>query len=326
MFILPFSLFAQDVHFSMSEFSPIIQNPGSTGDFRGDWRVANIHRRQWSTLGVPWLTTSIGYDHQFYMKKDRFSAGAVIMNDKSGTGELTANAFVLSGAYHKKINSEHFSMGINLSYFNKSLTWKSLSFGDQWNDAAGYFDNNLPTGETFAKDATHFFNFDWGATWHHKWEKFSAGAGFAQYHLNKPKESFFQSENRLRIRNHFQIWALYPLSEKIDLIPETHYSFDIKASEVVTGCKAWFRLPENNYRLDEISAGVLIRNGIRRNFDAIIITTGFRTRGWTIGLAYDVNVSGLSVATNSFGAIEIGLIYTGISTWLEKFTVPCDRY
>jgi hypothetical protein len=44
--------------------------------------------------------------------------------------------------------------------------------------------------------------------------------------------------------------------------------------------------------------------------DAAIIHCRFDYKGLTLGLSYDINVSKLSVSTNTFGAPEVSMMYT----------------
>jgi len=42
-------------------------------------------------------------------------------------------------------------------------------------------------------------------------------------------------------------------------------------------------------------------------------------------LSYDINVSGLSQSTN-VSTFEISLIYKSISTVLNSYSIPCERF
>ena len=54
--------FAQDIHFSQFNNSPLNLNPAQTGLFNGDWRFVGNLRNQWSSVPVPYRTFSLSTD------------------------------------------------------------------------------------------------------------------------------------------------------------------------------------------------------------------------------------------------------------------------
>jgi hypothetical protein len=61
---------AQDIHFSQFFNSPLSTNPANTGFIpAADFRVGANYRDQWSTIPVPYKTTSIWGDVQFLRNK-----------------------------------------------------------------------------------------------------------------------------------------------------------------------------------------------------------------------------------------------------------------
>jgi len=76
----------------------------------------------------------------------------------------------------------------------------------------------------------------------------------------------------------------------------------------------------------ELMAGAYIRNGFLSNADAIAVLIGATIGRIDVALCYDITVSGLKTATNSNGAFEISVQYKSISTVLNSYSIPCERF
>ena len=85
-------------------------------------------------------------------------------------------------------------------------------------------------------------------------------------------------------------------------------------------------LEKNKAKATGLFAGVIVRNGINRNTDAAIAILGLKFKQLEVGVNYDFNVSDLKYATQSRGAYEFSIVYTGASSMLQKTAVPCDRF
>ena len=81
---------AQDIHFSQFYASPLTLNPAATGDFKGDWRINNIYRKQWNAISPGYMTNALGFDMPVYLAGEKFSGGINLVIDKSGPGEMFA--------------------------------------------------------------------------------------------------------------------------------------------------------------------------------------------------------------------------------------------
>jgi hypothetical protein len=97
------------------------------------------------------------------------------------------------------------------------------------------------------------------------------------------------------------------------------------AQELLLGGDVGLYAPESDL-VDEIFLGIDVRDGFNRNGDAFIASLGFAMENFTVGLAYDINYSGLNESTNNRGAIEVSLIYISPSTAIKQITIPCDRF
>ncbi len=316
---------AQDIHFSQYYFSPLSLNPANTGNFLGDYRVAMNYRSQWRDIQKAYKTTSLSGEANIYPANQQTSIGLYFLNDKSG-GNLIVNKIFLSGAIHKKISGINLHLGVQPGIVLKSIDFNAHTFPNQLNWDKGQFDNGLPNNETYTSQKTNYFDLNAGAGASARVGKFEGGLYFAMFHLTKPKETFYASNNKLPMRKLFNLDAKYYLNEKITLNLYSMMAATTKASDWVTGFNVEYNLNKTPFFTNAVFLGFMWRDGVKRVSDAGIITGGLKYKNYTAGVSYDINISKLHTATAYRGALEFALIYTSKNTRLVKKQIPCDRY
>jgi type IX secretion system PorP/SprF family membrane protein len=125
--IISINISAQDINFTLFNYSPLTLNPANTGNFMGDWRLAGNYRNQWATAPNPFRTSSISFDTKFNVFKQKLGAGLFFINDESGAGGLNYNKLFASLGYEKEINKNYFNLGLQLGY-----VFGSVSNWDTW--------------------------------------------------------------------------------------------------------------------------------------------------------------------------------------------------
>ncbi len=316
---------AQDVHFSQYYFSPLSLNPANTGNFKGDWRLFGNYRSQWRDISKAYNTYSVGGDVNFFPKNLNFSGGLIFISDKSG-GNLVVNKILPSFAFHHKIVGFNMNYGIQTGYVMKSIDFYAHSFPNQLNWNSGKFDNTLPNIETNVVQRTNYFDINAGVSVSRRFGKIEPEIGFAAFHLNKPKESFVSDDNRLPVRNAFNLGLSYYLNDKIILKAYSLYGATTKASDMVSGLNVEYVLSKNTFFTNSVFAGFMWRSGFNRNADAGIATVGMNYSHYTVGVSYDITFSGLKTAVDYKGAFEIAVIYRSRNSRLGKKIIPCERY
>ena len=317
---------AQDIHFSQFYASPLTLNPAATGDFKGDWRINNIYRNQWSALGPGYMTNALGFDMPVYLAGEKFSGGINLVTDKSGPGGLFVTKINLSVAWHRTFNKHALHFGYQAGYVMKSVNVNNLTFPDQFNQETGNFDTKLLSYDDKLNNHYSFLDMNVGIGWNRKFGKITPKAGFALFHINKPKDSFYKQDDNLKIRSVFTFQLKWELNEIIYIQPDILYMQQQKAIDFVAGVRAGRKMKENAANITGIFAGLHARNTFTAETDAAIITAGVNLKNIDVGLSYDINVSSLQPATKNKGAFEISFIYTVLSTQLVKIKIPCDRY
>jgi type IX secretion system PorP/SprF family membrane protein len=299
----------QDIHYSQFNASPFNLNPAQTGLFDGDWRFVGNYRSQWSAIPVPYKTFSLAGDTRLKtkMENDVPGVGLQINNDKSGDSRFGTTQIFVSGSYIKKLtaDSTHFiSIGLQPGVTTKSFNVNVLTFDNQYD--GDQYNASLASGENFAK--TRITYFDMGAGLAYMWRKndrMKVNFGVAAFHLNRPKQSFFNNDDiRLDIKTTISGIGQIPVSAKLDVVPSFMYQRQGKFQETLLGVFGKYHLKPVNGSGTAVSLG-----GFYRMKDAFILVANMDYRNFNVGISYDVNTSKLREATNRRGGFEISIIY-----------------
>jgi hypothetical protein len=165
-----------------------------------------------------------------------------------------------------------------------------------------------------------------GIVWKTAIRIFEPQLGISLSHVNLPNESFFDDKERLPVRYHFHGSSRIRYSEKIYFLPAFIYMNRKVASELVMGTNIGLRVFEKRSAVKELTAGFFFRDSFFSNTDALSIAGGVTIGRIDIALCYDYNISGLKVATGNRGAFELSFAYRSISTVLNSYSIPCERF
>ena len=300
-----FNSFAQDIHFSQVNRQPLYQNPGNTGDFKGDIRLMLNYKEQWRSVTVPFRTTVIGAD--FKLKKQGINLGAFLFNDDVGDGKLRTIETLLSASKTFKITSDSshiitpgLAVGINF----RQIDFDKLYFDNQFNGVN--FDPTLATNELLATDNRLNVNTSLGFT--HKWlrakdEFLTSGLSF--HNLNRPNQGFFGATVSRDIR--VSLFSVYQVPFKFDfrLKPGLGINFQGKYREFLVGSQVQYILEDRLGKYKAVDGGIWFRGR-----DAIIVRVGAEIQTWSVAVSYDTNISKLVPASNLRGGIEFSVHYT----------------
>ncbi|MGZ3900439.1 MAG: PorP/SprF family type IX secretion system membrane protein [Bacteroidia bacterium] len=317
--------FAQDIHFSQYYLSPLSLNPANTGNYKGDYRFFGNYRSQWRDISKAYNTYSAGGDFNMYPKNQQVSGGLLFISDKSG-GNLNVNKILPSAAIHRKISGFNLHAGIQPGIVFKSIDFYSHSFPNQLNWNSGKFDNTLQNNETNVVQKLTYFDLTVGFAASRRFGKWEPEIGLSYFHLNRPHESFVSTDNKLPIRQAYNLGINYYLNPVIILHAYSLYGTTTNVNDLVSGFNAEYVLSKGPFFTNSVFAGIMWRDGYKRNADAGIVTAGINYSHYTIGFSYDITFSKLKTAVDSKGAFEIAFIYRAKNTRLTKKAIPCERY
>lgn len=314
MFLLlgSFSLYSQDIHYTQFYNSPLTLSPGLTGISNGDIRITGIYRSQWNAANSPYKTFQAGAEKKFYNVQHEswwLSAGLNIFYDRAGDANQATTNIALSGSYTKMLDKENFlTLGLSAGVAQRRFEFDNLTFDNQWN--GDIFDPDRPVNETFNDPNILYPDFGVGFNWRgqkqKKRSKMDLGAG--AFHFNRPNQSYLANDkSSLPVRLSMYIMPTVQITATGDIVGHATSQIQGDYFEALAG--AAYRHHLSTKKAKEVA--VQLGFGYRFNAigDALTPAAEVHYRDWMIGLSWDVNVSGFSVATNRNGGPELTVRY-----------------
>jgi type IX secretion system PorP/SprF family membrane protein len=282
---------AQDPTFTQFYSNPVYLNPALAGS-SGCPRVALNYRNQWPQLTGNFITYAAAYDT--YAKNLSGGVGIMAMHDQQGQGTIQTSMIAGTYSYYLKVNRKFRIMfGGQAAYFQKSLDWSKLTFGDMIDPRRGFI---YQTGDVPRGNGSHgFFDVSAGMVGFTKNFYF----GVAGHHLNRPDESMILGDSKLPIRLTGHMGANIKLGQRgryssnTTLMPNVIYQYQNGFQQFNIG--AYLK-----YEAFTIGAWY-------RNRDAFIVSLGITTEKFRIGYSYDLTVSQLGGVTGGSHEISIGI-------------------
>ena len=239
--------------------------------------------------------------------QDIVGIGVVVNNDVAGDSKMGTTEATLALSYIKALNKRNnhlLSIGIEAGFAQHKIDYDKLYFDNQFN--GNYYDPSLATGEKFNKNSFSYFDISSGVNWFLQTsDRVTFSLGFAMFHLNQPKLSFFDNSDAvLNRRLVFYGNSSFPVASSIDIIPSFLYMNQANYNELTYGATLKFIMERNPFYYSALNFGSFIRQN-----DAAIVSVGLDMRKTSIGISYDFNFSDLHPASRYFGGYEISLIY-----------------
>lgn len=282
-------LLAQDPTFTQFYANPIYLNPAFAGSNNCP-RFAMNYRNEWPNLSGNYVTTSASYDQ--YVKNISGGIGILVTNDQQGKGTIQTSMLGLVYSYHVKVTRKFSLMfGARASWYQKTLDWDKLTFGDMIDPRKGFI---YSTGDVPRGGKRGFFDASAGVVGYSKNFFF----GFAAHHLNEPNESMIIGNSKLPMRLTGHMGAEIKLGKKsrynngTSIMPNIIYQYQQGFQELCIG---------TYIKHNVFTTGIWFRNK-----DAFIVSLGINSKNFKIGYSYDVTVSKLNNGT-SHGSHEISL-------------------
>jgi len=307
LFSLGFSdtLFAQDPEFTQFYANPLYLNPAFAGTARCP-RINLNYRNQWPGISGTYVTYSASYDQ--HIDAIAGGLGLLVTTDKAGQGTLTTTNVSAMYSYLLNINRE-FSMRFagQATYFQKSIDWSKLNFGDMIDERRGFVYN---TNEVPGLNKKSNVDFSAGLLGYSKRYYF----GFAVHHLTEPDEGLIGT-SKLPMKFTGHAGAVLPIGSKSS---ETSISPNV--------------LYQKQQDFQQLNLGLYVTKGSivgglwYRNQDAFIALIGFQQNVFKVGYSYDVTVSRLTNATAGSHEISFSLQFECRPKKKKFRTVSCPSF
>lgn len=308
---------AQDIHFSQFYETSILRNPALMGTFNGDYKIAAVYRSQWSSISNPFQTGVLTGEMKLPVKGesgDYFTAGLAAFYDKAGTSELQTIGIYPALAFTKYLGGgtrSFLSAGFAGGYMQRSFNPEKLTTNSSYPGTGGGQLN--PNGEDFSN--THNSNWDMGAgvslNSATEDDRLTYYLGLGGYHFNRPKRSFFDGSDFVRLDVKWCVNAgmTYRLTDQYGIQVHTNYNRQGVYNEfILGGLLGWKRVTNN-----ESDATLALYGGVFYRFaDAAVPTFKVDYKRISVTASYDVTTSKLNPANGGAGGFEITLIHTGL--------------
>lgn len=307
---------AQDIHFSQYTEAPLYLNP-ALATVSYDTRAIGYYRSQWSSIGKSYLTYGLTFEqaiNHLKLKANHFGVSLNIFYDNAGNGLIKNLMPYLGLNYVMKISDDSkLSLGVQFgtsirTVNSSNFTWDSQFDGFKYNP-------NLP-GENLQTTGIARFDAGGGINYHYaKSERYISAEdgpkfdfGFAAYHLTTPKYSFFNTGDKLYMKyiTYFNGDFGIP-SAGIALVPSITYIIQGPSKELTSGFMVKYIIKDQSVYTAAKKAMALSIGAYYRLKDAVIPTLLFQFDKWGLGIAYDLNLSDLTPATNAKGGLEVCL-------------------
>ncbi len=315
------STFAQDVHFSHMEYSPLTLNPALAGANSPMQGIVN-YRSQWNSVAVPYSTIAASYDARFNEnkrdKKGIVAGGINFFNDQAGDLRVTTTNVNLNLAYHLKLDRKStLGVGIYSGFGQRSISPGEGKWASQFTGSG--FNTGIESGETFNNASFGYFDAGTGILYRYASEEgymtqnrgMILNAGFAMYHVSRPRYSYMnQQDEQLNMRASAFVNAEIGIhNTRGAVLPGIYYQRQGTAQEIFMGAYYRYNLNEGS-KVTGFSKPMSLSVGLfGRIKDAMVGKIMFTFDQYSAGFAYDINVSSLTVVSRARGGFELFLRY-----------------
>jgi len=323
---------SQDIHFSQFNLIPTQLDPSQTGKINGNQRAIINYRTQWKSITNPFTSTGFSVDSRIGNGYNFFGGGLSVYYDKVGSTNMKLLNVNLSLAYHLEISSESYlSAGFQGGFLQRSVDVSQMEFDNQY-DGIGY-NPSYDSKENFA--LTTFFEPDFSFGVSYMYNPVSAKGGFnsrgfngekinvgiSVQHFSRPPFTYLGNTSfKQSLKYLLYINSSLMLSNTLYLEPSGFFAYQQGAFDYVYGANLKFTISQQSLYTTHSSGTNLYLGLFYRTLDAIIINTMFEKENFSVGLSYDLNLSGLTPSSKTRGGFEISLKY--IAPFKNRLRVP----
>ena len=330
------SIGAQDLHFSYYQFAPLNINPAFTGAFYGSYRVSGIYSDKFASVTArPYRTVALSIDAPIIrgIRPQDWVGVGFEMDAIGGAGTYHDSEFdsqtgsypvgpgsfqnwtfsKINAAYHLSLDKKQTNiLTLGGQYSLASRNFKELSLGDTRQGILVGMDPDVDRfnmlrsggGGQNANDNISMPYKDWtiGTMFNARGRNSDLKIGVAVEGLFRPQITNSTERKMMGLNIH----GAYDMAinKKVNLIPGFYYYS-------LGGYSALNYNAHVTYLLDE-EKGIKLDGGLGfRNFRQTIFMVGGEYKDFKVGLAYDLDISSLSVQSNSVGGFELCLMYMG---------------
>lgn len=318
---------AQDIHFSQVNETPLFLSPANTGFYNGYVRGIINYRNQWAAMNNAFQTIAVSVDGGLFKSKKRpafMGLGVTFFSDQAGVAKVRKNNILLNASGLVKLgNTSAISVGLAGGAASTNGNYDKLTYESQFN--GNTMDPAVSNQEPLYRQYT---TVDVAAGIAYEFAKYkrdqdhddvsSFKISLGAFHLNRPVQEYGPgSESRMPIRWTAAFTSVFDLEDtKFTVNPTVVYHAEGKYEELFLGSYVKFRMNTGTKVTGEKTQNALGIGLFYRNKDAIVAKLIADIGDYSVGVAYDINVSGYRVASNGMGGFEISLRYNMLASSL----------
>lgn len=332
--------YAQDIHFTQFNESPLTLNPALTAA-TVDMRAILNYRSQWKSVTVPYTTYAASFEFKarlmqwaksdpghrtgfFHKAKNNLAFGLNFFRDKAGDAAMGTTQGNLTIATHLAV-SDNSSLGFGLQggVVQRSLNYSKVKWDSQYNGTS--YNSALPSGEPDVPSNFVYGDYSAGVEWNYgKGEMYiaannevKANLGFAAYHLSQPNQSYLGDKDKLFAKFAFHGGLVYGVKgSNVLLAPSFMYLHQGPQQELNIGTMIKYKMRENTKYTGFKQASTVSIGAYYRAKDALAVVGLIELNKFALGASYDFNLSGLKNVSTGRGGFEIILRYCSPSPYL----------
>jgi len=314
---------AQDALFSQQFLLPTLVNPSTAGNGRS-FRAGINYRNQWRSVSEPFNTIAASFDTNLAPSnrgrdadKKGLGLGLNLVRDKTGDPELTTLIAETLISYRVQLTKEStLAGGLSVAYDQRSVNPADGKWASQFNGV--FYDPGLASGESFAGDSESHLDFGAGISYElvrpprgrKKKQPLVVRGGISAFHLGRialTDSQLLTQDIGIRLSGYFN--SELGISEMNAIVPTVFAHYQGGASKIIAG--AYFKqvLVTGSSFISDIKESALYA-GLFYEPNRAVIVKGFVEYGaYTIGLAYDIDLSEVEEFGSSSRAFELNLMY-----------------
>jgi type IX secretion system PorP/SprF family membrane protein len=318
------ALNAQDATFSQAFASPLSLNPALTGSFDGKLRLTSVYHNQWANqLDNPISSYAASMDLRFPLgrfkanKQNALGFGLIALTDRTPGVKMHSNVLNISGAFHKSLNlknTQFLSVGIQFGVLQRSLSYQSIFFSDQFNGTDGYDqisaedlpENNFAVGDLSAGIVYQASNAN----------NLGFYTGISFHHLNSPNSSFYSAEESgsiniaLPTRYSAFVAARLPFGNIVQMLPRLNVAYQNNRLDGNAGTT--FRFIIDKYNGTAIHLGSWIQADFDQNsnpeLNYLVGMLGIEYSNVLFGFSRDFSLQAVNIVRKTW---EVSVAYLG---------------
>jgi len=310
LFIGKFSA-QQDKNMSVWYYSPVMYNPACVATGDEDFSFTTNARSQWLTIpeaGLGLRTNTLNGEFKIpdgFRGSNNFGIGINAMNDQTGSASLMTTSVSVPINYSLALDRNNkVSVGIAPGFYSQSVNRNNQKWESEWNGTSFVPSTNTELGMN-----NSYASIDLGAGvfyQHLTKNKTRFYGGLALNHITHHKINFSFTADRIYMQSVLNAGAdITTLKRDLRIQPQILFFKAGTANNLVLGVTMEHILKQPS-EITTINKTTCVNYGFYyRNKDALITTLGFKVKGVRFGLAFDANLSYLSQASSSIGAVEV---------------------